>query len=99
MMNSYTFEVYRKQGKPVFVVTIEHVMHVGAFFFRSMQEAKAFVMKEKERLSMYAELAYNANGCTDASFIYIIKEVMQNDDLRIGTNGRTYSKTMFPNGI
>lgn len=99
MMNTYTLEVYNKENKPLFVVTIKSPFLAGVYFFNSMKEANEFVNTKKASLNTYGcTLKYNCEGVTD-EFINTIKEVVENDDIAIGANGRTYSKKLFPDGI
>lgn len=101
MMNStYTLEVYSKEHKPLFVATISSPILVGVYFFNSLKEANDYINKEKARLDCYGyTLKYDCEGVTDEKFISVILEVVNNDDIAIGSDGRTYSKTLFPNGI
>lgn len=95
MLNSYTLEVYRKQDKPCFVVTIKHVMCAGVFFFNSLKDANEFIANEKASLDLFGELRYNENGCTGDYYndcIGVIKTVLSCDNIHIGENGRTYYK-------
>lgn len=98
-LNAYTLEVYGKNKKPCFVVNINHIMHSGMFFFRTMKEANEFIHKEIASLESYAHLAYDENGIVDEKLERMLFEVLENPDLEIGSNGRTYSKSLFPNGI
>lgn len=101
MMNStYTLEVYSKEHKPLFVATISSPILVGVYFFHTLKEANAYINREKLSLSAYGyDLKYDCEGVTDEKFINVIREVVKNDDIAIGSEGRTYSKTLFPNGI
>ena len=92
MLNSYTLEVYKKQNKPCFVITLNHIMRAGIYFFNSLPEANAFIVAMKNDLLSYAELKYNQNGVTDKKTIEAIKTVLHDNDLCIGENGKTYSK-------
>lgn len=100
MKNTYTLEVYEKANKPLFVVSINSPIRIGVFFFNSLKEAKSFVNFEKAWFDLHSdELRYNEEGITDKNIISVIEYVSKSDDIAIGTLGRTYSKTMFPNGI
>lgn len=93
MMNSYTLEVYAKQHKPCFVVTIKHIMLAGVYFFNTLQEANNYIKEAKNTLKMYAPLNYNADGITaNDDYMNIIKTVLHDDNICIDENGRTYSK-------
>ena len=76
MLNSYTLEVYSKQNKPCFVITINHIMRAGVYFFNSLIEAKEYIANAKKELGLYAELSYDNEGCTDSSYINVIKTVL-----------------------
>ena len=97
MINSkYTLEVCVKSGNPVFVATIKCPILVGVYFFNSLKEANDYIKKENARLECHGyTLKYDCDGVTDEKFITVIMEVLNNDDIAIGSNGRTYSKTMF----
>lgn len=102
MMNStYTLEVYSKEHKPLFVATIKSSVLVGVYFFNTLKEANEFIDKKKRYFSEYwgIEMRYDCEGVTDKNFANVIKEVVENDDIAIGSEGRTYSKKLFPNGI
>lgn len=101
MMNStYTLEVYNKEHKPLFVATIKSPILVGVYFFNTLKEANAHINREKLSLDAYGyDLKYDCEGVTDEGFKAVIKEVIENNDIAIGKDGRTYSKTLFPNGI
>ena len=92
MMNSYTLEAYSKQNKPCFVVTIQHIMLAGVYFFNSMIEAREFIANAKNELSLYAPLVYDNEGCTDTNYINVIKVVLSCENIQIGENGKTYYK-------
>lgn len=91
-MNSYTLEVYSKQDKPCFVVTIKHIIRAGVYFFNSMIDAREFIAKAKKELNLYAELSYDNEGCTDIDYINVIKIVLSCENIKIGENGKTYYK-------
>lgn len=100
MMSTYTLEVYSKEHKPLFVATINCQILVGVYFFNSLKEANEYINAEKARLEVYGyTLKYDCEGITDEKFANVVREVVENDDIAIGANGRTYSKTLFPNGI
>lgn len=92
MMNSYTLEVYSKQDKPCFVVTIKHIIRAGVYFFDSMINAKEFITNAKKELSLYADLSYDNEGCTDINYINVIKTVLSCENIQISENGKTYYK-------
>lgn len=91
MLNTYTLEVYKKQNKPAFVVTIEHIMRAGVYFFKSLEEANNFINEAKKELEIYTPLKYNENGVDD-KYINIIKIVLSCENICIGENGKTYYK-------
>lgn len=90
---NYTLESYAKEGKPVFVVGISCPMLDGVYFFRSMKEARDFIQRKKEVFS----LEYNSQGMKKALYNAVVLPVLNDSDLRIGENGRTFSRKMFPN--
>ena len=90
---NYTLESYTKEGKPVFVVHISCPMLVGTYFFRFMKEAKDFIQRKKEVFS----LEYDSQGIEKALYNAIVFPVLNDPNLRIGENGRTFSRKMFPN--
>lgn len=94
MMNYYTLEVYKKQNKPCFVVTIQHIMKAGIYFFKSLPEVNKFIAEIKNDLLPYAELKYNAEGINDKKIFDAINYVLNNDDIIIAENGKTYSKQL-----
>lgn len=89
----YTLETYSKEKKPIFVVGISCPMLDGVYFFRFMKEAKDFILRKKEIFS----LEYNSQGMEKALYNAIVFPVLNDSDLRIGENGRTFSRKMFPN--
>ena len=84
--------LHAKQNRPCFVVTIYHFMKVGFYFFHSLADAKDFIAKAKKELLPFAELKYNENGVTNEKILKAIKEVLSNDKICIGENGKTYFK-------
>jgi hypothetical protein len=100
MNSTYTLEVYNKEHKPLFVVTINSPILVGVYFFNTLKESNTYINQEKVNLYNYGcDLKYNCDGVSDKRFKAVIKNVIENDDIAIGKDGRTYSKNMFPNGI
>ena len=101
-MNSmYTLEVHSKNRKPVFVAAFKSPLLVGVRFFNTLEKANAYIQSEKERLNVYGyDLRYDCdNFVMDEKMQAVVKEVMENDDIAIGSEGRTYSKKLFRNGI
>lgn len=101
-MNSmYTLEVHSKNHKPVFVAAFKSPVLVGVHFFNTLKEANAYIQKERERLEVYGyDLRYDCDDFVmDEKMYAVVREVMENDDIAIGSEGRTYSKKLFPNGI
>lgn len=90
MLNSYTLEVYKKQNKPCFVTTINHIMRAGVYFFKTLEDANNFINEVKKELEVYAPLSYNENGCDNESYTNIIKMVIFDENIKIGKNGKTY---------
>lgn len=99
MINYYTLSSYKKDKKPLYVVHISHIMLSGTYFFLSMQAAKEFLQAEISNLAKYAPLVYNPDAQESQAHYAMIEEVCKNPDLCIGTNGRTYSKKLFPAGL
>ena len=91
MESKYTLEVYKKQGKPCFVVTIVSPIHVGTFFFKSLPEANTYIASERERLDLFGyTLRYDENGCTHEGCARVIATVLKCENIKIGENGCTY---------
>ena len=90
MLNTYTLEVYRKQEKPCFVVTIKHIMKAGVYFFNTLNEANKYISDTKKELEIYAPLSYNNKGVNDDKYINIIKMVLSCKNIHIGKDGKTY---------
>ena len=101
-MNSmYALEVHSKNHKPVFVAAFKSPVLVGIRFFKTLEEANAYIQREKDRLKVYGyDLRYDCdNFVMDEKMYAVVREVMKNDDIAIGSEGRTYSKKLFRNGI
>ena len=101
-MNSmYTLEVHSKNHKPVFVVAFKSPVLVGVRFFKTLEQANANIQAEKEQLKVYGyDLIYDCdNFVMDEKMHAVVREAMENDDIAIGSRGRTYSKKLFRNGI
>lgn len=90
MKNIYTLEVYKKQGKPCFVVTVKHTMLSGVYFFNTLQEANEHISNKKKALEPFGVLHYDENGNTDAGYANIIKTVLSSENIHIGKDGYTY---------
>lgn len=91
MMNFYTLEVYAKQRKPCFVVTICCELYAGVMFFNTLEKAKEYIKSQKiEFFDFGYDLQYNPEGNTDEGFANIIKIVLSCETIKIGENGRTY---------
>lgn len=97
----YTIEVHFKNGKPIYVVAIKCPLLVGVRFFKTLNEAKADIDNVKANLLMCGDdFTPDFEGYVmDENMYSVIREVIENDDIVIGCNGRTYSKELFPNGI
>ena len=92
MLNTYTLEVYKKQKNPCFVVTVNHVMLSGVYFFNSLKDANEFVHNTQKELERFGELHYNMDGVTDKRILDLIKTVISCENYHIGENGKTYWK-------
>lgn len=90
MQNIYTLEVYKKQGKPCFVVTIKHIMLSGVYFFNTLQEANQHINDKKNVLEPFGILHYDENGNADAGYANVIKTVLSCENIHIGKDGYTY---------
>lgn len=90
-INTYTLETYKKQNKPVFIVAINHVMKAGVYVFKSANEAMLFVYKQKAELEPFYPLNYSVDFA-DGNYAELIKAIIENDDICIGENGKTYYK-------
>lgn len=88
-INTYTLESYKKQGKPCYIVVINHVMRAGVYAFNSANEAISYCMKAKEELTQFSPLVYSIDFA-DGNYAKLIKEIIENDDICIGENGKTY---------
>lgn len=100
MRNLYTLEVHKKGTRPVFVAVIQSELVSGIWFFKSLRESELFLLEQKDELSnLGVSLEYDSSGeIWTEGMIALVKSVMENDDIAIGENGKTYSKTMFPGG-
>ena len=92
MQNIYTLEVYKKQEKPCFVVTIQHCMLSGVYFFNTLEEANEHINYKKAVLEPFATLYYDENGNKDDGYANVIKLVLSCENIQIGENGGTYYK-------
>lgn len=90
-INTYTLETYSKQGKPCYIVVINHIMKAGVYAFNSANEAMLFTYKQKEELKPFSPLMYSIDFA-DGNYAKLIKEIINNDDICIGENGKTYYK-------
>lgn len=90
LLNSYSLEVYKKNGKPLFVVGITHIMLAGVYFFNTLAEAKKFIEEKKISLEKYAKLAYNEHPETYYRYVGLVDEVINDENIKIGKNGNTY---------
>lgn len=92
MINYYTLEVYKKQNKPIYVITIKHELLSGVYFFKTLEKANAFIQETKKSIEYFTPLHYNENGVDEENYIKVIKAVLSCDNIKIGENGRTYIK-------
>lgn len=93
-MNSmYTLEVYLKSHKPIFVVGIKSPLLIGVTFFKKLNEANKYIEEKREELKSYGQtLTYDSeNFVMDKKMFSVVKYVIENDDIAIGSDGRTYS--------
>ena len=90
MKNIYTLEVYKKQNRPCFVVTIKHVVLSGVYFFNTLEEANQHINQYKKSLALYGDLHYSMDGNMDDGYANIIKMVLSCKNIHIGENGKTY---------
>ena len=91
MLNTYTLEVYKKQNQPCVVVNITHTMLTGVYFFRSVKDANAFIANKKEVLGVFAPLTYDPNGVTEKGAMNVIQTVLNDDNICIAENGKTFA--------
>lgn len=100
MRNLYTLEAHKKGTRPVFVAAIQCELVSGIWFFKSLRESELFLLEQKDELTnLGIALDYDSSGeIWTEGMIALVKSVMENDDIVIGENGETYSKTMFPGG-
>lgn len=90
-MNSYALEVYTKNRKPVFIVTIKHEMLSGVYFFKTMPEAQRFINERTTILNQFfAPIQYDDKNEIDECYINVIKMVLFDENIYIGENGNTY---------
>lgn len=89
-MNSYALASYAKNRKPVFAVEIKHQMLHGVYFFKNMHDAQRFIAEQTQVLSQFAPIQYDAENEFDEGSINIIKDVLFNDNIKIGENGKTF---------
>jgi len=93
-MNCYWFSVCRKDDAPCFVVAINHAMTSGVYFFKSNAEARAYIDREKLILEPYGKLEYSAEDMPE-NLASAIRLVLEDNDIKIGKNGRTYSYNLY----
>lgn len=94
MISKYTLEVYKKENKPVFVVTISCPILACIKFFHTLKEANDYTDAEYNRLCDFGyKLRYDMDGVTDEKILKAINEVITNENFIIGENGNTYYKT------
>lgn len=100
MRSTYTLDCYIKEENPVWAVTIRCPILNCVKFFLRMDEALNYIMTEYANLADYGyNLSYDPYGTNDDNSIAVINYVLENNDIAIGNNGRTYSKTLYPAGI
>ena len=87
----YDFKVCVKNGKLVYVVYVSCPIQVGVFFFKSMDELFAWAEEERKRYKRYGfEFEFVRLDWDEVRTL--IEEVLTNEYLHIGDNGRTFYK-------
>ena len=89
-MNSYALEVYAKNRKPAFVVTLKHQMLSGVYFFKTMHEAQTFINEQKVILEQFAPIQYDGENEIDECYTNVIKMVLFDENIQIGEHGKTF---------
>jgi hypothetical protein len=92
MINFYTLEVRKKADKPCYIVTINHFVTSGVYFFNTLNEANVFVREQQRSLEVFGGLRYNMNSDYNKDFDYVIQRVIHDNNFYIGENGKTYYK-------
>ena len=89
MKNIYTIELYKKQNKPCYVVTIQHCMLSGVYFFNTLEDANTHIDNKKKVLEPFGTLHYDEDGNKNAGYANVIKTVLSCKNIHIGENGQT----------
>lgn len=101
MENLYTLEVCRKAGNPVAVVAIKSEILHGIWVFKSVPKAEYWLEEQRYDLSTCygVTLTYDESGeIWDPGMLSALRAMLENNDIEIGENGKTYSRTMYPRG-
>ena len=85
----YDFKVCVKNGKLVYVVYVSCPIQVGVFFFKSVDELFLWAEKERKRYKYYGFEFEFAKLDWDKVRV-LIEEVLTNEHLYIGEDGRTF---------
>lgn len=87
----YDFKVCVKNGKLVYVVYVSCPIQAGVFFFKSVDELFAWAEEERKRYKYYG-FEFELAKLNWDKVRALIEEVLTNEHLYIGENGRTYYK-------
>ena len=87
----YDFKVCVKNGKLVYVVYVSCPIQAGVFFFKSVDEMFAWAEEERKRYKRYGFEFKLVKLDWDRAEV-LIEEVLTNEHLHIGDNGRTFYK-------
>lgn len=99
MTNVYAIDTMLKDGEIIFVLYMRTNFVAGWKCYRTLKEAIEHVIEEKQWHSKHkVKLAYNAKILASKGHKEFIANVALDADIKIGTKGRTYSATLFPNG-
>lgn len=87
----YDFKVCVKNGNLVYVVYVSCPIRAGVFFFKSIDELFLWVEKERKNYKHYG-FEFELVKLDWDEVRTLIEEVLTNEHLYIGENGRTFYK-------
>ena len=85
----YDFKVCVKNGKLVYVVYVSCPIMAGVFFFKSVDELFVWAAEESKRYKHYG-FEFELVKLDWDEVRALVEEVLTNEHLYIGENGRTY---------
>lgn len=87
----YDFKICVKNGKLVYVVYVSCPIRAGVFFFKSIDELFVWTEEERKRYKRYG-FEFELAKLNWDEVRALIEEVLMNEHLYIGENGRTFYK-------